>query len=161
MVEAYRRAVEGFCEGVRAILGDRLLSVVLYGSVATGRARPESDLDVLVVAADLPAGTRCRQELLQAAVEAADRELRSAGLSGWLAAVVRTPEEVARGGPLFYDMTVPGEAELLYDPSGFMGRFLAALREKMNALGARRLSYRGRTYWDLTPRWEPGKVVDL
>jgi uncharacterized protein len=34
---------------LRQLYGDRLVRAVLFGSRATGRARPESDVDVLVV----------------------------------------------------------------------------------------------------------------
>lgn len=35
--------------GLEAIYGDRLVQLVLYGSRARGDARPDSDIDVLVV----------------------------------------------------------------------------------------------------------------
>src|ERR1035437_590065 len=40
--------------------GDRLISVVVFGSVARGTAGPESDLDMLVVADGLPDGRVAR-----------------------------------------------------------------------------------------------------
>jgi len=46
--EDYRTFLEAFVQGVRHRLGDRLLAVVLYGSVARGIATPESDIDLLV-----------------------------------------------------------------------------------------------------------------
>lgn len=36
-------------DGLRAICGDRLRGVYLYGSYARGEADPESDVDVLIV----------------------------------------------------------------------------------------------------------------
>lgn len=36
-------------EGLRRVYGDRLRGVVLFGSFARGEARPDSDLDVLVI----------------------------------------------------------------------------------------------------------------
>ncbi len=44
-----RAAAEDFARRVRATLGDRVDSIVLYGSVARGDAGPDSDVDVLVV----------------------------------------------------------------------------------------------------------------
>jgi predicted nucleotidyltransferase len=40
--------------------GDRLVSLVVFGSMGRGTARPDSDLDLLVVADDLPRGRRAR-----------------------------------------------------------------------------------------------------
>ena len=44
-----KAAAEDFARRVRAALGDRVDSIVLYGSVARGEAGPDSDIDVLVV----------------------------------------------------------------------------------------------------------------
>ena len=41
-------------EALRAALGERLVSVVLFGSRARGDAKPESDWDLLVIAGELP-----------------------------------------------------------------------------------------------------------
>jgi len=38
-----------FRKGLEEIYGDRLVKVILYGSQARGDARPDSDVDVLVV----------------------------------------------------------------------------------------------------------------
>ena len=47
--ETLRAAAEDFARRVRTVLGDRVDSIVLYGSVARGEAGPDSDVDVLVV----------------------------------------------------------------------------------------------------------------
>lgn len=44
-----RQALEDFLTRVRTALGDRVLALKLFGSKATGRDNPDSDIDVLVV----------------------------------------------------------------------------------------------------------------
>jgi uncharacterized protein len=157
----YRDGVENLLQRSRDLLGDGLVAFVLYGSVAKGRARPDSDVDVLLVVRELPSGVRARRLLVGAAVDEAEAIIRRTRPDGFVSAVLKTPEEVEQGGPLFYDMTVAGEAEILFDPSGFFGRFLDGLRARMAALGSRRLKYLGHDYWDLKPDWKPGDVIDL
>ena len=48
----YRTAAEEFAERVRASLGDRVDSIVLYGSTARGEAKSDSDVDILVISRD-------------------------------------------------------------------------------------------------------------
>jgi len=49
--------------GLRDGLGPALRSVILFGSQASGNARPTSDVDLLVVADGLPLDTRARDRL--------------------------------------------------------------------------------------------------
>lgn len=47
--DKYREAAEEFARRVTSTLGDRIDSIVLYGSVARGEARRDSDIDILVI----------------------------------------------------------------------------------------------------------------
>ncbi|MFM2041791.1 MAG: hypothetical protein RLY86_367 [Pseudomonadota bacterium] len=49
MNPAIRPILEELKAGLTALYGDRLDRVILYGSQARGDARPDSDIDVLVV----------------------------------------------------------------------------------------------------------------
>ena len=51
-IESLRVAAEDYTCRVTAALGDRIDSVVLYGSVARNETGPDSDIDVLVVSPD-------------------------------------------------------------------------------------------------------------
>jgi predicted nucleotidyltransferase len=161
MHEAYREAVERFVEGARDLLGEDLLSIVLYGSVARGTPREDSDVDLLLVARGLPPGVRPRRRYLEPAEGPADTVLRRVRPHGILSVVSRTPEELAYGGPLFYDMTVPEERQILFDRDDFMASWLEDLRRRMQAAGARRAWTHGHPYWILTPDDDPFRVVDF
>lgn len=47
--EKSSRAIKEFCELLRGELGENLLGIRLFGSVARGTATPESDIDILVL----------------------------------------------------------------------------------------------------------------
>ncbi len=161
MQAEYATTVEELLAAARERFGNRLVSAVLYGSVARGEARTDSDIDLLLVVRDLPSGRRARGRLLAVDIDRIEAPLRRERPHAWVQLVMKTPDEVEMGGPLFYDMTLPGGAELLHDPASFMRSFLDRLRGKMEALGARRMMMLGHPYWDLKPDFAPGDVVDL
>jgi predicted nucleotidyltransferase len=52
LTERYRKVATQFARRVTAVLDGEVDSLVLYGSVARGEARRESDIDILVVSPD-------------------------------------------------------------------------------------------------------------
>ncbi len=50
--ETYQKAAREFADRVVSTLGDDVDSIVLYGSVARGEAKEDSDIDILVVSPD-------------------------------------------------------------------------------------------------------------
>jgi predicted nucleotidyltransferase len=141
---------------------DRLVSVVLFGSVARGTMRPDSDMDILLVVEPLPQGRTARVrefEDIDRALEA-DLELaRRSGIQTLLAPVFKTRDEVGQGSPLFLDMTI--EARILFDREGFFDHYLQDLRARMKALGSVRKELGGGYYWLLKPDWKPGETITL
>jgi len=53
-----------YTEVLARAFGERLVSVVVYGSVARGDSTPTSDVDILIVARDLPLSRRARNRIL-------------------------------------------------------------------------------------------------
>jgi predicted nucleotidyltransferase len=51
--EKYQQAAVEFAQRVTTALGDQVDTMVLYGSVARGEARRDSDIDILVVSPDV------------------------------------------------------------------------------------------------------------
>jgi predicted nucleotidyltransferase len=142
------------------VYGGRLVTVAVFGSVGRDTARPDSDLDLLLVADPLPAG-RMRRVDEFAAVEKRLRDLLppEAGAAPLLSPVLKTPAEVGHGSPLFLDMTE--DARMLFDREGFFARELDRLRERLARLGARRVWLGNAWYWDLKPDYRPGEVFEL
>jgi hypothetical protein len=73
--------------------------------------------------------------------------------------VLKTPAEVEARSPLLLDMTE--DARILFDRGGFLAGELAALRARLDELGARRVWRGSAWYWDLKPDFRPGDVIEL
>ena len=52
--EEYRTLANEYVRATSEFFGDRLVSICFFGSVARGEAKADSDIDVLVVATELP-----------------------------------------------------------------------------------------------------------
>jgi len=156
-----RRLADRYASLLMATLGG-LVSVVLFGSVARGDATANSDIDLLIIANELPPGQFARKRLLAAADAAFERDLAEAergGVDTRLARIVRTPAEAARVIPLYLDMTE--DARLLYDRDAFFTGVLDRVRGSLKRLGARRIRQGKTWYWDLKPDFKPGDVIEI
>jgi hypothetical protein len=139
LLAAYARLLDRLLAELRAEYGDRLVAVAVFGSVGRGTPRHDSDVDLLIVARDLPGGRFARvEEFLPA-----ERRLGDAPRivpdqpPVLIAPVFKTPEELDYGSPLFLDMVE--DARILYDPDGVLAGRLERLRERLRQLGARRI----------------------
>ncbi len=160
--EELKRLARQYAELLRDRLGDRLVSVVLFGSVARGEAGPYSDIDLFIVLEDAPRSMRRRRAVLEPVRQAltpALEKLWDTGIYTDFVEIIRTREEAQRFHPVYLDMTQ--EAVLLYDKGGFMAKVLERLKERLNELGARRKRLGKVMYWDLKPDFRPGEVIEL
>ncbi len=160
--EAFETIVRALPAACRAVYGDRLQSVAIYGSVARGTMRPDSDLDVLIVAEDLAPSRAARMDEF----ERIDRLLaehlaaaRAAGVHTTVMPVLKTPAELRAGSFLFLDMT--DQARILYDRQRVLATYLDELGAKLRALGARRVPFGGGYYWELKPDFRWGDRIEL
>lgn len=148
----------------RGHYGSDLVSLAVFGPVGRGTSRPDSDVDLLIIAERLPAGRMRRNDdfaFVEAAAASASALERAgpAGLSPMLSPVIKTRAEASAGSPLFLDMTE--DARVLFDPDQFLTNLLAAFRARLDRLGARRI-WRGNAWlWDLKPDYRAGEEFEL
>ncbi len=157
-----RKLADRYADLLKSTLRDRLVSVVLFGSVARGDASTTSDIDLLIVANDLPAGQFARKRLLVEADATFEADLEAAagkGIDTRLARIVRTPREAARIIPLYLDLTE--DAVLLYDRDGFFAGVLDRVRTSLRRLGSRRVRQGTTWSWDLKPDFKPGDTFEI
>jgi len=116
----------------RERLGDQIVSIALYGSVARGEAGPASDIDLLVIFQNATPGMLSRRRLLDPVRESLTPDLERLWREGIyidFVEVIRTRSEAEKFHPLYLDMSQ--EAVLLYDRDGFLEKVLAEVGEEL------------------------------
>lgn len=165
MERLYGDYVELILRSLTARLGDSLVSVVLFGSVARGEAGEGSDIDMLVVSDSFneSSGERFlpfREIERDLRNSEPRRRLRKEGFGTLISPVPLTRAEVRRNPPILLDVLTDGI--ILYDTGDFIKGCLAELERKLKALGAEKIRLpSGRWYWDLKPNYKLGEVVEI
>jgi hypothetical protein len=160
--ETYRRLIGLTCVVIsRELRG--LHSVVLYGSLARGKARATSDVDVLVVAdfAERFATRLDRLILLERSPEIAEEisMLAQDGIDTHLSFLPMTPNELEALPPILLDIVDEG-IPLMDD--GTFSAVATRLKERLKAAGAQRVFIGEEDwYWDLKPDFKFGEVVQV
>jgi hypothetical protein len=156
--EPFRTALLAACEVWTSCLGDDLVSLVLFGSVARGCSTDGSDIDLLLIARGLPRSLADRRRPLLDRWQCLRKERDLPSVQWNL--LVKTPEEARHHSPVYLDMVEDGV--LLYDRGQFFAGVLAAMRSRMRALGSRRVFLEdGSWYWDLKPGFRFGEIVEI
>jgi predicted nucleotidyltransferase len=160
--EQFRIILQALLEKSTAFYGDRLISVVVFGSVGRGAMRPDSDIDLLFVVDPLPRGRLRRVEEFRGLELQLDGVLKAArhlGVQTTLSPVFKTVAEVRLGSVLFLDMV--DDARVLFDRDGFFRQELSRLRERLARLGAKRIWKGNAWYWDLKPDYKWGEEFQI
>ena len=153
--DSMRAELAAYVAALHRRFGADLVSVIAFGSRVRGDAKPESDLDVLVVVRGLPRRRWDRYEGLRNVAEEVSDEFADT-----VAPILLTPEEAT---PLKrYYLGMLSAHEIVRDEGGFFAGVLDRLRRRLAELGSRRyVDDQGYEYWDLKPDWKPGDIVTL
>ncbi len=153
----FLQLAEAILDGARKMYGDDLVSFAVFGSAARGTARPDSDIDILLVCRNLPNGRmkRILEFTRKEWMIAKPHDLKNIFISP----VIKTPDEVALGSPLFWDMTEC--VAILFDEDDFLERSLESVRERLRKNKARKVQKGDRWYWILKEDYVPGEVFEV
>ncbi|MEM2637198.1 MAG: nucleotidyltransferase domain-containing protein [Candidatus Korarchaeota archaeon] len=156
MHEPHKIIVEKLPRLLKEKYGARLVSIVLFGSVARGEATTTSDIDLLIIAEELPISSMDRtKEFLEVAHKIPEIYEHLIMVS----AIIMTPKEVMRYPPILLDIVVDGQ--ILYDKDGFFNKLRQDLQGKLEKLGAKRVRMGKGWYWILKPDYKWGEVITI
>lgn len=147
---------------LKAGLKDKLVSVVLYGSVARGEAGEGSDIDLLIVVREFEGGRFEVFNKIEKELRASGeyRKLKENNLGTLISPVPLTPSEIMKTPPILLDIVTDGI--IFYDTEDFMKNKIADLKKRLEALGSKKVFLgNGKYYWDLKPDYKFGEVVEI
>ena len=119
----YRKLLDTFLVFLRQKLGDSLISVVLYGSVARGEARLRSDIDLLIIVKDasneyfLRLEPILKTEKLLKRTEAYNRLCSKDGVRPYVSYLVLSLEEAQENRYIYLDMIE--DSIIIFDRNNF------------------------------------------
>jgi predicted nucleotidyltransferase len=159
----YNELIEKLKKYVIDYYGERLVTLAIFGSVASETFKPDSDIDILIVSEGLLSGRIRRIREFDSNIEnkLSDdlRILYEEGIYPRLSPIIKTPEEVWKGSPLFLDMTE--NVRILFDRDNFFQDYIQRLRKRLEELGAKKVYFKGGYYWELKPDYRFGDIIEL
>lgn len=148
------------------VFGSSLESIVLFGTLSRGVAKPESDIDLLVVARGLPESYSERTKIIREIVSFKMMDdiiiylWRKHGIYADLDIILVDEREADVTHPFYLDMAK--DCVIIYDKSGIMLKKMAEVRERLEKIGARRVEEPdGSWYWIICPQPEKARDIEL
>jgi len=114
--KCFNALLESLKKKCAELYGERLISLLVYGSVGRGTMRRDSDIDLLIVAESLPKGRIRRVREFEAVERSMKAHLDQAwkhGAYALLSPIRKTPYEVRLGSPLLLDMVE--DSRIIFD----------------------------------------------
>jgi predicted nucleotidyltransferase len=162
MREPYKTLIEKLVEALKRKYGDRFISLIIFGSVARGEMRKDSDIDLLLIIDSISKRRLERQKEFIEVEKELEGYLNALFDEGYFvdfSPIIKTPEEAMRISPLYLDMAE--DAIIAYDKDDFFKDILENVRNRLKELGSKRISMGKRWYWILKPDYRFGEVIRI
>jgi nucleotidyltransferase len=162
MQEPYKSLLEELTKLLQEEFQDKLISVVLYGTIARGDNRKDSDIDLLLVIKDLPKTITERVILFDKVERKLDDDILKLMDEGYyvtFSPIPKTPEEAMRFSPIYMDMTE--DAIILYDKNDFFRKVLEKTEKRLKELGFERVRLSEKSWYWRKRDYELGEVIDF
>jgi predicted nucleotidyltransferase len=119
--------IDRIMKDIKTVFGDNLVSVVLFGSYAAGKRGDVSDIDMLVIADNLPLP---RKERLSIVLSITRRYL----LKGKTVSLLLRSRDEIRNGFEYYNpllLSISENNKLLYDRGKYFSALIEDIRKKV------------------------------
>ncbi len=161
--QKYKALIDRFLKTLIENLGaQNLYGCALFGSIARGNARKESDIDLfLLISSRSPSiEDKIIKLLLDVEEWKEKKDLKKENLLANFTIIAKTIEEL-KANPLIL-LDIVDEGIVLYDPNGKLNEIFINFKKKLRELGAEKIIFKDGTWcWDLKPDWKPGEVVEI
>lgn len=157
----YRQILTQFKQSLLETFGTDLISLVLFGSVARGAAKQESDIDLLIILKDAPDSYYRRLEpVVDIELKLREEAYENTGAAPMFSSIILSKEEAMENRNIFLDML--DASVILYDKNNFFKKRLKKLKKRLLQLGSKKIVLEDKTwYWNLKPDSAPGEVIEL
>lgn len=161
----YKPLIHKFLADVRDKYKDNLVSVIVFGSIARGKGKKESDIDLLIILEDASDVYYNRLkpfvdiELKIRGSRVFERYIKE-GLMPCFSYLIFSIKETEENHYIFLDMIE--DSLILYDKKNYFKKKLSLLKNRLSFLGSKKISLDdGTWYWDLKPDLKMGEEFVL
>lgn len=161
-LQQFEKILKELDKAVKEVYGSRLVTLAVFGSMGRNTPCPDSDIDLLIIADDLPHGRikRVREfDLVEEKLQPLLDRMWQEGIRTSLSPIIKEPNDVLKGSLIFLDML--DDARILYDRNSFFQNYLDDLRKRLDKLGAKKVYRGGAWYWGLKEDYKIGEEFEI
>lgn len=158
----YKDFLEKFREELIHSEGRNVLSIILYGSVARGKATKESDIDVLILCKKRTAFfEKSVLKIISKIRRFPEYEvLHKKNLYGEISPFIVETNELRENPLILLDIIEDGI--ILYQKNKTFEKIMEKFKRKLKKLKSKKVILPdGTWYWDLKPDWKAGEKVEI